>query len=112
MPSFMKDLSIRRRSKHSFKSAETRTSSGSTSGTEATSDDPPPSKSTSTLGSIFDPLFPEITIKQPPAGVKQQWQWKQDTSASPVGQPAEGTEHAGQPVQLDWDAVAEQRERS
>ncbi|KAK0936755.1 hypothetical protein LTR29_011708 [Friedmanniomyces endolithicus] len=62
MPSFMKDLSIRRRSRHSFKTAETRTSSGNTSGTEATSDDPPPSKSTSTLGSIFDRQSPPTTL--------------------------------------------------
>ncbi|KAK5721479.1 hypothetical protein LTR15_006067 [Elasticomyces elasticus] len=51
MPSFLKDLSLRRRSKHSIKTAET--SSGNTSGTDNTNDEPP-SKSTSTVNSFFD----------------------------------------------------------
>ncbi|KAK3075598.1 hypothetical protein LTR53_000936 [Teratosphaeriaceae sp. CCFEE 6253] len=62
MPSFLKDLSIRRRSKHSIKPSETRASSGNTSSNDATSDDQPPNKSTSTLNSFLDRQSPPTTI--------------------------------------------------
>ncbi|KAF2773804.1 hypothetical protein EJ03DRAFT_284999 [Teratosphaeria nubilosa] len=67
MPSFLKDLSLRRRSKSSIKPQEAETYlngkgngsdsvSGNTSGNEATSDDlhVPPNKSSTTLSSFFD----------------------------------------------------------
>ncbi|KXL42945.1 hypothetical protein M433DRAFT_59013 [Acidomyces richmondensis BFW] len=63
MPSFFKDLNIRRRSKASFKTATTNGSSENTSSNDNASDDhPPPNKSSSTLNSLFDQQSPPTTL--------------------------------------------------
>ena len=54
MPSFLKDLSLRRRSKTSFKTTETTNSSGNTSSNDAGSDEPPTNQSSLTLNSYAD----------------------------------------------------------
>jgi len=63
MPSFFKELNIRRRSKASFKTATTNGSSENTSSNDNASDDhPPPNKSSSTLNSFFDQQSPPTTL--------------------------------------------------
>ncbi|KAK4549271.1 hypothetical protein LTR36_007730 [Oleoguttula mirabilis] len=63
MPSFLKDLSLRRRSKTSFKTTETSNSSGNTSSNDGGSDEPPTyNKSSSTLNSYLDHQSPPTTL--------------------------------------------------
>ncbi|KAK5135007.1 hypothetical protein LTR08_005667 [Meristemomyces frigidus] len=54
MPSFLKDLGLRRRNKASLKTTGTTTSSGNTSSNEGGSDEPPANKSSSTINSYAD----------------------------------------------------------
>lgn len=67
MPSFLKDLSLRRRSKASVRTSETRNSSGNSSSVEGPDEaqSAPASngnKSTSTLSSFFDKTSPPTTL--------------------------------------------------
>ncbi|KAK5159421.1 hypothetical protein LTS14_002563 [Recurvomyces mirabilis] len=57
MPSFLKDLRLRRRSRqsiHTTNTSNTQNTSSNTSSNDGTSDEPPQNKSTSTLSSFFD----------------------------------------------------------
>lgn len=63
MPSFLKDLSIRRRSKASFRASDEGSHSGNTSSNDGdTPDRPQVNKSTSTLSSWLDRSSPPTTI--------------------------------------------------
>lgn len=63
MPSFLKDLSLRRRSKASIKTPEADFSSENSSSNDGSHDKPlQPNKSSSTLSSMFDRASPPTTI--------------------------------------------------